>query len=132
MKSTNARMSWADAEEVPSHQVAAAKAPIERRDAVGLALAVMWGPFLLCALLSGDGQVWKHILMLPGTILAVFMHGHVLVVTSYIVSAVMTLLIMGLAVARETRGRTVFKLGLALALVAFCVLALLALLLLRA
>jgi hypothetical protein len=92
----------------------------------------MWGPFLLCALLSGSGQVWQHIFMLPGTALAMFVRGHVLVVSSYVGSAVVTFLIVGLALGLETRGRTIFKLGLALALVAFCLLALLTLLMLRA
>jgi hypothetical protein len=114
-----------------SSQVAA-EVPIGRPAAVGLALTVMWVPFLFCALLSGDKQVWKYILMLPGAVPAVFMHVRAREVTCYVASAFVTVVVVSILVSLARRGPWVFKLALALTLLAFCVMAFLTLLMLRA
>lgn len=99
---------------------------------MGLALTVMWVPFLFCGLLSGDKQVWRHILMLPGVVPAVFMSVRASRVTCYIASALITLVVVSIMVPLERRGPRVFKLALVLTLLASCVMAFLTLLMLRA
>ncbi len=107
-------------------------APISLSVAIGTALAVMWAPFVLCVLLSGEKRVWKHIFILPGLFLAMFLHGPALWVGSYAASAGFTLLMLSLAVALARRSPKAFKIALAPALLGFCVLAFLTLLMLRA
>ena len=107
------------------------EAPVRRRSAVSLALTAMWAPFVLCAVLSG---VWKYLLMLPGVFLVVLLHGHGRASqwAAYLISAGLTLLIIAVALPVQIRGTKAFKWWLGSFLAAFCALAFVTLLMLRA
>jgi hypothetical protein len=91
----------------------------------------MWAPFVLCAVLSG---VWKYLLMLPGVFLVVLLHGHGRASqwAAYLISAGLTLLIIAVALPVQIRGTKAFKWWLGSFLAAFCALAFVTLLMLRA
>lgn len=116
----------------PSSGQVAQEARVGRPAAVGLALAVMWVPFVFCVLLSGDKQVWRYILMLPGAVPALLMQVRAREVTCYIASALITLVVVSLVVSLARYGPRVFKLALALTFLVFSLMALLTLLMLRA
>jgi hypothetical protein len=107
-------------------------APIKRSVAVETALAVMWAPFVLCVLLSGEPQAWKYIFILPGLFLGIFLRGPAFWACAYASSLGFTLLMLGLAVVLARRSPKLFKIALAPALLGFCGLAFIALLMLRA
>jgi hypothetical protein len=92
----------------------------------------MWVPFVLCVLFSGEPQAWKHIFILPGLFLAIFLRGPALLICAYAASAGFTLLMLALAVVLARHSPKSFKIALAPALLGFCGLAFITLLMLRA
>jgi hypothetical protein len=74
----------------------------------------------------------KYILMLPGAVPAVTLHVRAGEATCYITSALITLVVVGLAIVTRRRGTRMLKLAFTLILFVFCGMAFLAFLMVRA
>jgi hypothetical protein len=110
-------------------------APVTLPGAIGWGLSILWGPFAFTAVLSvlsKEDFLLKHLLMLPGVVPVLFLGLHGRFVSCYVVSAIATFAVVGIAAAVRRCGPKVFKLWMIAGLLAFCVEAFLTVLWIRA